>query len=96
MAEKYAVLGAHLSELSEFADEHGLPKQWIVCPSCQRQAWVVPPHGFEPCPLVLEMAQQLGLKLDAERMAAIRTGIGVEEIARAARELGEEASEDPS
>lgn len=75
------------------AEEWDIPKQWIVCPTCGAQTWVLPPHAHEPCPLVLETMQQFGLKLDAERMAAIRTGIGVEEIARAARELGEDKSE---
>lgn len=88
VTDRYRALAAHYREKNEMAKEWKLPKQWIICPSCGQQSWVLPPHGHDACPLVLETVQQLGLKLDAERMAAIRTGLGVEEIARAARELG--------
>jgi hypothetical protein len=68
----------------------GVPEQWIVCPACSAQSWVLPPHGLDPCPLVVQGMEQLGLKFDAERMAAIRTGVSVEEMTRALREIGGE------
>lgn len=92
-SERFAALGKHYVERNAMAEEWGLTKQWIVCPHCGAQTWVLPPHGHDPCPLVLETVEQLGMKFDAERMAAVRTGVGIEEIARAARELGGEAEE---
>lgn len=48
---------------------------WVVCPSCHQQSWVLPPHGGQGCPLVVAMYEAQGLKLDSERMAAVRMGI---------------------
>jgi hypothetical protein len=74
-------------EWNELADEIGAPREWVACPNCGAQGWRLPPHRiFEPCPLVVQCAEQLGLVWDAARMSAVRTGVGVEEIARAVRE----------
>ncbi len=81
-------LEKHFQELNELARTCELPEQWIICPNCGTQAWVLPPHGLDPCPIVVQAMEQLGMKLDAERMTAVRTGVSIEEITRAARELG--------
>jgi hypothetical protein len=84
-------LEKHLKERSAMAKAWNLPEQWVVCPTCGAQAWVFPPHGLaDPCPIIVQGMEQLGMKFDAERMAAIRAGVGIEEMARIARELGGE------
>jgi len=84
-------LEKYFADRGMHALQYGIPAQWIVCPSCGAQSWVFPPHGLaEPCPLIVEGMEQLGMKFDAERNAAIRTGVGIEEIARAAREMSGE------
>jgi hypothetical protein len=87
LSERFSALERHFRERNQMAQEWELQMRWIVCPSCGAQAWVLPPHGLDSCPLAIQAMEQLGLKFDAERMAAIRTGIGVEEIARVAREM---------
>lgn len=79
---------------TEIADRVGIPREWVACPFCGKQTWAMPPHAAEPCPLVMQMAQDLGLKLDAERMTAVRAGVGIEEMARQMRkQLGEEGDD---
>lgn len=87
MAEDSA-LETYLGDLTAMADLCGLPREWRACAHCGEQNWVLPPHGLEPCPLVVQTMEQLGLKIDAERTMALRTGIGIEEMTRVARELG--------
>jgi len=64
-----------------------VPRAWVVCPSCGEQGWVLPPHGIDPCPLVIQAAQDLGLKFDAERMAAVRAGVSMEETSKEIRRM---------
>lgn len=64
------------------ADELGLPDEWRVCAHCGEQSWRLAPHMFDPCPFVKEMADAAGLKLDAERMTALRTGTHLEQLSR--------------
>jgi hypothetical protein len=86
-----APIGDYYRERNNMAREWGLPRQWVVCASCGEQDWVLPPHGLEPCPLVIQMTEQVGLKIDAERMASVRVGVGMEEVTREMRRLmGEE------
>lgn len=63
--------------LMELADRMGWPKTWLTCDHCGEYAWRVPPHIFEPCPLVVETMQTAGLKMDAERNQAIATGVAM-------------------
>lgn len=73
------------------ADAWGLPRQWIVCPHCGQQSWRIPPHVFEPCPLVTQTAESLGMRFEAERSTALRGGVHIEELTRLMREhFGEE------
>lgn len=65
-------------------DAMGAPRAWVVCPHCGAQDWRLPPHALqEPCPLVQETAQSLGLRFDAERMTALRTGTHLEAATQA-------------
>ena len=75
-------------------DEFGLPRQWIVCPNCGAQSWRLPPHGFESCPIVIQMAESAGMKFDAERSSALRLGVHMEEMTRAVRQMQEEEDEE--
>lgn len=68
------------------AEKFGMPKAWVICPQCAAQSWVLPPHGLDACPLIEHAAEQFGLKLDAERMMALRAGISIEEMTRRAQE----------
>ena len=72
---------------TSIAHSAGLPLEWKACACCNETSWVFPPHGSQPCPLVVQIAEQLGLKFDAERMQAVRTGVNMEEIARQMRSL---------
>ena len=75
-------------KLDGISDELGLPHEFVVCPLCGMQGWRLPPHGYgTPCPIAEEMYEAAGLKLDAERATAIRTGVGMEEAARAMRRM---------
>lgn len=79
--KEYAELQGPLSAL---ANAIGWPKEWLICPSCAAFSWRLPPHGLgEACPLSESMAQSAGLKLDAERSTAIRTGVVLETQAEA-------------
>ena len=63
-------------------DELSLPRQWVACPNCGQQGWRIPPHAFEPCPLVVQTAEAAGMKFDADRMAALRLGVQAEELTK--------------
>lgn len=81
--------------LAALADAVGWPKEWLICPSCAAFSWRLPPHGLgEPCPLSESMAQSAGLKLDAERSTAIRTGVILETQAQAMSQFIERFTED--
>lgn len=77
----------YFSERNAIARTSRLPRAWIICPSCGEQSWVLPPHGLEACPLVVQAAEQVGLKFDAERMMAVRTGVNIEEMTKEMRRL---------
>ncbi len=72
------------------ADLADLPEQWLVCPMCAEFSWRIPPHGFKPCPLAVETAESTGMKLDAERMTAVRAGVHLEQMSKAMRQYMEE------
>lgn len=57
---------------------------------CAEFFWRLPPHGFNPCPLVAGMAEATGLKLDAERMTAVKAGVHLESMGAAMRAFIEE------
>ena len=75
----------YFSDRNAIARTSKISRAWVVCPSCGEQGWVLPPHGLDPCPLVIQAAQDLGLKFDAERSASIRAGLSMEDIARSLR-----------
>jgi hypothetical protein len=75
-----------MEPLGMLADLLGWPRQWIVCPHCGEHSWRIPPHLFEPCPLVVDAAQTAGLKMDAERNQAIRSAQTLENQWRAFEE----------
>ena len=72
-------------ELDSMADVMGIPEEWLICPMCAEFSWRIPPHGFNPCPIAVGMAESAGLKLDAERMTAVRAGVQFEEMSKAMR-----------
>lgn len=72
----------------EFPSSVSLPGQWIACLHCGAQTWRWPPHGLNnPCPLVAGAVEALGLKTDAERMMALRSGIHIEQASRVLEEF---------
>jgi hypothetical protein len=73
-------------QLEGMADLMELPQEWLVCPICAEFSWRIPPHGFRPCPIAVGMAEAAGLKMDAERMTAVRAGVHLEEMSKAVRE----------
>ena len=77
-------------ELDNLADLLELPRQWVVCPMCAEFFWRLPPHGFNPCPVAAGMAEAAGLKLDAERMTAVKAGVHLEDMGAAMRAFIEE------
>lgn len=77
-------------ELDRKADALGLPRVWVVCPHCGEQWWRLPPHGFEPCPIATALADAMGIKIDADRSAAIRMGVSAEEMWNTLRQRFEE------
>lgn len=79
---------------TEIAVRVGIPLDWVLCPHCGKQSWVMPPHSGDPCPLVMKMAQDLGLKFDAERMSAVRAGVSFEEMTRQMRTHLDDDEED--
>ena len=70
----------HWRDWDTCAEELGLPKEWRVCAHCGEQSWRFPPHLLNPCPFVVEMAEAAGMKMDAERMQAVRAGVNIEAI----------------
>lgn len=80
--------------MDDMADTFGLPRQWIVCPMCGQQSWRLPPHGFDPCPIVAAVAEATGLKADAERSTALRLGVHMEETTKALRQMMDDEEED--
>ncbi len=82
------------AELDATCDTWGLPRQWIVCPHCGQQSWRLPPHGFEPCPIVAAMAELGGMKLEADRSTSIRAGVQMEEMTRALRLMVEDEEDE--
>ena len=78
---------SYFSDRNVIARSSKVPRAWVVCPSCGEQGWVLPPHGIDPCPLVIQAAQDLGLKFDAERMAAVRAGVSMEETSKEIRRM---------
>ena len=81
-------------EMDRTCDSFGLPRQWIVCPHCGQQSWRLPPHGFDPCPIIQAVAETAGMKFEAERSTSIRAGVQMEEMTRALRMMVEEPEED--
>lgn len=77
-------------ELDSMADLAELPREWLTCPVCAEFFWRFPPHGFNPCPVAVGMAEAAGLKLDAERMAAVKAGVHLEDMSKAVRQYIEE------
>lgn len=73
--------------LLAMANAMGWPKQWIICPSCAAHSWRIPPHLFDGCPVILQMSNSAGLKLDAERTHAVRAGITMERQMEILQEL---------
>lgn len=65
--------------LMELADRMGWPQEWLICDHCGEHSWRIPPHVFDPCPLVVETIQTAGLKMDAERNQAIAAGHALRE-----------------
>lgn len=88
-----APLTEYHRERNVMARKWRLPRKWIVCPACGEQSWVLPPHGLEPCPLTVQIAEQMGLKFDAERMMAVRTGVNFEEVAKDLRRQAEDENQ---
>lgn len=80
--------------LDELADDLVLPPDWLVCPICGEQSWRFPPHMLDPCPLAIQMAEAQGLKLDAERMMALRTGVHMERLGLLMQHVVDEAEDE--
>ena len=76
--EEYDDVLDFYGKINLLADSLGWPDEWIICPHCSAYSWRLPPHVFEACPILVEMTQSAGLKMDAERTAAIRSGITME------------------
>lgn len=88
-------MGIAWRELNETANDVRLPRRWVACPICGEHAWRFPPHMLDPCPLAVHAAEAQGLKFDAERMAAVRAGVHLEELGKQMREmLGYEIEDD--
>jgi len=81
LSDTEVALAEIFTRLTEVARLSGLPAEWRVCDSCGEQSWVLPPH-VGPCPLNVAAAEQFGMKLDAERMAAIRSGVSIDEMSK--------------
>ena len=73
--------------LDSLAARIGFPKAMYVCDHCGAAGWRMPPHMFEPCPIVLAMSEAAGLKIDAERATTIKAGIQMEEAFRMLQEM---------
>lgn len=73
------------------ADSFGLPREWVACSHCGAQSWRFPPHMFDPCPMVGQLADAMGIKIDADRSASIRMGLLSEQMWDAVRrQMGED------
>ena len=82
-------------QINELPEEAGLPEQWCYCPHCGMWAWRWPPHGLgEPCPVPIGAAESFALKTDAERMAALRAGVQMEQVSQAFSKFFESQEED--
>lgn len=53
----------------------GWPQEWRVCDHCGEHSWMIPPHVFDPCPMVIDAMHTAGMKMDAERMQAVKAGL---------------------
>jgi hypothetical protein len=82
LSENEKVYRETARERDAFADIMRYPHIWLVCPFCGAQSYRLPPHAQNPCPV----AESQGLKLDAERNAAVRMGQQMEEATRFIRE----------
>lgn len=76
--------------LDRQADSFALPREWVECAHCGAQSWRFPPHAFDPCPLATQLAEAMGIKIDADRSASIRMGVATEQMWEALRERLEE------
>lgn len=75
-------------EINAEPDAMGLPVQWCFCHHCGAWGWRWPPHGLnEPCPVISNAAESFGLKTDAERMNAVRTGLHLEQASQMLHEM---------
>ena len=81
-------------QLIRLADGYGYPHRWIVCEFCGAHSWQFPPHMADGCPLVTDISQSAGLRMDAERMTHTRLGVHLEETTRRMNELFGEGKED--
>jgi hypothetical protein len=81
--EEYRAVVEAFQPTNAMADAMGWPAQWLICQHCGEWSWRLPPHIFDPCPLVVDAAQTQGLKMDAERSMAVRAGINFEKQAQA-------------
>lgn len=70
------------AEWDKIGDRFRLPREWVHCTHCGAYSWRIPPHALDPCPLVVEMSESAGLKMDAERTTAIKSGVQLEEFMR--------------
>ena len=69
------------SGINIIADAAGAPREYVTCGICGATEWRVPPHGFaDPCPVAEAMLSAMGMKVDAERMLAVRSGVHLEEM----------------
>lgn len=63
------------------ADAAGMPDEYVKCEFCGGQAWRFPPHGLEqPCPYVVQVFEAQGMKMEADRMLSVRSGVHMEEL----------------
>lgn len=70
-------------QVNELPEAVGLPKQWCFCHHCGAWGWRWPPHGLnDPCPIFAGAAESFGLKTDAERMTALRSGAHLEQASK--------------
>ena len=65
--------------LMAMANALGYPEEWIVCDHCGAYGWRIPPHVYDPCPLVVQTVEAAGLKMDTERNQTIAAGLAMRE-----------------
>lgn len=69
------------SGINTIADAAGAPREYVTCDFCGAMEWRLPPHGFnEPCPVSVTVLESMGMKIDAERMLAVRSGVHMEQM----------------